>query len=65
MVRGENEEMKLKDYFNSIKASFKPMIQQDLKAKDWQAAMISFLCPHYGYTRYLRRKFSSKLQKIN
>ena len=62
---GENEEMKLKDYFNSIKASFKPMIQQDLKAKDWQAAMISFLCPHYGYTRYLRRKFSSKLQKIN
>ena len=62
---GENEEMKLKDYFNSINASFKPMVQQDLKAKDWQAAMISFLCPHYGYTRYLRRKFSSKLQKIN
>ena len=62
---GEDENMSLCDYLNAIKASFKPMIQQDLKAKDWRAAIVSFLCPHYVLMRYLYRKITGKLQKID
>jgi cellulose synthase/poly-beta-1,6-N-acetylglucosamine synthase-like glycosyltransferase len=61
---GEDENMSLCDYLNAIKASFKPMIQQDLNAKDWRAALVSFLCPHYGYMRYHYRKITGNLQKI-
>lgn len=62
---GENESMSLRDYLNAIKASIKPMIQQDLKAKDWRAAFISFICPHYGFFRHLYRKLTGKLQKTH
>ena len=60
---GEDESMSFHDYWKAIKASIKPMIQEDLKAKDWGTAFISFICPHYGYLRYLYRKFTGKLQK--
>ena len=61
---GEDEKMSLGDYWNAMKASLKPMIQEDLNAKDWRSAFISFICPHYGYLRHLYRKFTGKLQKI-
>ena len=62
---GEDERMSFLDYCYAIKASIRPMIQQDLNANDWAAAFISFLCPHYGYIRHLYRKFTGKLQKIH
>ena len=62
---GEDESMSFHDYWKAIKASIKPMIQEDLKAKDGRAAFVSFICPHYGYLRYLYRKFTGKLQKTH
>tara|TARA_B100002019_G_scaffold133187_1_gene114535 strand:- start:7553 stop:8404 length:852 start_codon:yes stop_codon:yes gene_type:complete len=60
---GTNEKFLLKDYWHAFKASFRPMIQEDIKANDWKSALISFLCPHYGYCRYLFRKLTGKIQK--
>jgi GT2 family glycosyltransferase len=60
---GTNEKFQLKDYWHAFKASFRPMIQEDIKDNDWKSALISFLCPHYGYCRYLFRKLTGKIQK--
>ena len=62
---GEDESMSFNDYWNAIKSSVRPMIQQDLKSKDWRAVLVSFVCPHYGFFRHLYRKFTGKLQKID
>ncbi|MDA7823568.1 glycosyltransferase [Opitutales bacterium] len=59
----EDESMSFYDYLIAIKASIRPMIQQDIMAYDLKSALISFLCPHYGYCRYLFRKFTGKIQK--
>jgi cellulose synthase/poly-beta-1,6-N-acetylglucosamine synthase-like glycosyltransferase len=60
---GEGESMCFYDYLMAIKASIRPMIQQDIMASDLKSALISFLCPHYGYCRYLFRKLTGKIQK--
>lgn len=57
---GIDGEMGLLDYFRSIKASFKPMIQEDLQSRDLASALISFACPHYGYLRAKYNKFFNK-----
>ena len=62
---GTDEEFSMKDYWNAFKASLRPMMQEDIKANDWSAAFVSFLCPHYGYFRHLYRKFTGKLQKTH
>ena len=62
---GEDESMSFYDYLVAIKASIRPMIQQDIIAYDLKSALISFLCPHYGYCRYLFRKFTGKIQKLS
>ena len=62
---GEDESMYFYDYLMAIKASIRPMIQQDIMAFDLKSALISFLCPHYGYCRYLFRKFTGKIQKVS
>ena len=62
---GEDEAMSFIDYWNAIKSSIRPMIQQDLKARDWRAVLVSILCPHYGYARYIYRKITGKLQKTH
>jgi GT2 family glycosyltransferase len=60
---GENESMSFGTYLKSIKGSFRPMIQQDINDCDWATALISFICPHYGYIRHLFRKITGKLQR--
>lgn len=62
---GTDEKFTLKDYWHAIKASFRPMMQEDIKANDWKSAFISFIYPHYGYCRYLFRKFAGKIQKFS
>lgn len=62
---GEDENMSFYDYLVAIKASIRPMIQQDIMAYDFKSILISFLCPHYGYCRYLFRKFTGKIQKVS
>ena len=57
---GIDGKMGLPDYFRAIKASFKPMIQQDLKSRDFASALISFACPHYGYLRAKYNEFFIK-----
>jgi cellulose synthase/poly-beta-1,6-N-acetylglucosamine synthase-like glycosyltransferase len=60
---GIEEKMTFKEYLHAIKASIKPMMQQDLMNEDWKSAFISILCPHYGYARAKFREFSGKAQK--
>ena len=60
---GEDEKFSIKDYLHAIKASFRPMMQQDIKANDWRSAFISFLCPHFGFFRHLYRELSGRRQK--
>ena len=62
---GTDEKFTLKDYWHAIKASFRPMMQDDIRANDWRSAFISFLCPHYGFLRHLYRKLSGKIQKLS
>ena len=62
---GTKEKMSLIDYLHSIKSSIRLMIPQDLNQGDWRSALISFICPHYGYLRYLVRKIIGKLQVKN
>ncbi|MDG0964306.1 MAG: glycosyltransferase [Opitutales bacterium] len=57
---GIDEGMGILDYIQSIKASFRPMIQQDIKSRDFASVLISFLCPHYGYLRAKHHEFFSK-----
>jgi glycosyltransferase involved in cell wall biosynthesis len=61
---GTDEKFTLRDYLYAIKASFRPMMQEDIRANDWRSALISFLCPHYGLFRHLYRTFSGKIQKL-
>jgi cellulose synthase/poly-beta-1,6-N-acetylglucosamine synthase-like glycosyltransferase len=61
---GTNENFSLKDYWQSIKASFRPMIQDDIMANDWKSSCISFVCPHYGFFRHIYRRLSGKVQKL-
>jgi len=50
----------VKGYFHNLKAALKPMMQEDLKERDWICAMISLLVPHlqffYGVKTYLKNK---------
>lgn len=57
---GSNEKFSLKDYWHAIKASFRPMMQEDIKAYDWKSVIISFICPHYGLIRHICRRISSR-----
>lgn len=60
---GVEENMNFPDYLHSIKASFKPMIKEDLRAKDISAALLSFVCPHYGYARAKVREIKGKIER--
>ena len=42
-----DEKPSLKGYLHNIRASFRPMIQEDLRARDPVAALISLLAPHF------------------
>ena len=60
---GTDEKFGINDYWHAIKASFRPMMQEDIKANEWRSAFISFLCPHYGFLRHLYRGLSGRRQK--
>ena len=61
---GTDEKFTLKDYWHAIKSSFRPMMEEDIRANDFKSAFISFLCPHYGFFRHLYRGLSGKIQKL-
>ena len=42
-----NEKPSLRGYFHNILAAFRPMIEADLRERDWKSAIISMLSPHY------------------
>jgi len=55
-----DEKPSVKGYFHNLKASIKPMMQEDLKEKDLQCALISLLVPHlqlfHGVKTYIKNK---------
>ena len=54
----------LRGYLHNIRASFRPMIQNDFRAGDPAAAFISLLAPHFqlyhGIKAYRKRKHERK-----
>ena len=60
---GIDGKMNFLDYCHSIKASFKPMIIEDLLANDIPSALLSFVCPHYGYLTAKIRDTRKKIEK--
>ena len=42
-----DEKPSLKGYWHNLKASFRPMMQRDLREGDWGSAFISVLAPHF------------------
>ena len=42
-----DEKPSLKGYLHNLKASFRPMMEQDLREGDWASALISMLTPHF------------------
>jgi peptidoglycan-N-acetylglucosamine deacetylase len=42
-----NEKPSLKGYWHNFKASFRPMMEMDLREGDWGSALISMLAPHF------------------
>ena len=41
------EKPTLKGYWHNLKASFRPMMEADLRECDWGSALISMLAPHF------------------
>lgn len=44
-----NEKPSLKGYLHNIKASFRPMMQEDLKDRDFYSIFITLLLPHFQF----------------
>jgi GT2 family glycosyltransferase len=42
-----DEKPSLKGYWHNLKASFRPMMEMDLREGDWGSALISMLAPHF------------------
>jgi len=64
---GIEEELSFFTYFKSIKSSIKPMAEKDLKLRDFSAALISILCPHYCLLKMISIKIKNlkiSLKKI-
>jgi glycosyltransferase involved in cell wall biosynthesis len=54
---GIEQRMNAIGYIKAIKASFKPMAQEDLKSWDLSSALVSLACPHFGYLRAKYNEF--------
>ena len=57
---GINYSFTFNDYCHSIKASVNPLLVNDLRDKDFRAAIISLISPHYGYAKALFNKLALK-----
>lgn len=54
---GRDERITATEYLHAIKASIKPMAQNDLSNNEWCCVLISLLCPHYCFLKSVKRKF--------
>lgn len=57
---GKNETFNLWTYYSTIKSGFKPMAQIDISKKDYPAALISLILPHFFLLKYLINYFPLK-----
>lgn len=57
---GKNETFNLWTYYSTIKCGFKPMAQIDISKKDYPAALISLILPHFFLLKYLINYFPLK-----
>ena len=53
---GKDEALSLRNYLHNIKASIRPMAQNDLANRDIASALISLFCPHYCFWKTFLRK---------
>ena len=54
-----DEKISFRGYFHNIKASIKPMMEKDLKDKDYLSALISLLVPHFQLIYSIRQHFKN------
>ena len=64
-----DEKPSLKGYLHNLKASFRPMMELDLRDGDWASALISMLAPHFQLYHSItaqqsKDEVSSKFQGI-
>lgn len=57
---GMDEKVSLRNYLHTVKASIRPMAEKDIANRDYAAALISLLCPHYCIWKSLSRKLAGK-----
>lgn len=60
---GVDEKVTLRGYLHTVKASIRPMAQNDLANGDWAATMVSLLCPHYCLWKSLARKLAGRTNR--
>ena len=60
---GVDEKVTFRGYLHTIKASIRPMAQDDLAHGDWAAALVSLLCPHYCLWKTLKRKLAGQANR--
>ena len=61
---GVEENMNFSDYLHAIRASLNPMLIGDVRDRDLKSALISLLCPHYGFLRSISRLILGKNQRL-
>ena len=57
---GVDEKVSIRNYLHTIKGSIRPMAEKDIANRDFAAALISLLCPHYCMWKSLSRKLAGK-----
>ena len=54
-----DEKPSLKGYLHNIKCSFRPMMQNDIKEKDYFCVLLTMLTPHFQLFYSLKQYFKS------
>jgi glycosyltransferase involved in cell wall biosynthesis len=62
---GKKEKLSFSTYFNAMKSSLKPMAQIDISKRDYIAALLSLMLPHYFLYKSLINIFSKRNNSSN
>jgi len=62
---GKKEKFNIFTYYNIIKCSFKPMAQIDISKKDYPAALVSLILPHFFLIKSIMNFFQKNKNILN
>jgi glycosyltransferase involved in cell wall biosynthesis len=62
---GKEERLSLSAYLSGIKSSLKPMAQIDIEKKDYLAAILSLILPHYFLIKSITNIITKKHNRLN